>query len=46
MQRVGGDCQAPWDWDVIVRPSFGLDSQGLRLRIRCQQTRVLRDAVR
>jgi len=46
MQRVGEDCQAPWNREVIVRPSFGLDSHGPRLRMKYQQRRVLRDAVR
>ena len=46
MQRMGGDCQAPRDWEVIVRPWFGLDAHGPRLRMKCQQGRVLRDAVR
>jgi len=46
MQRVGEDYQAPWHWDVIVRPSIGLDSHGPRLRMKYQQRRVLCDAVR
>jgi len=45
MQRMGGDCQAPWNWEVIVRLSFGLDSHGPRLRMKCQQA-LVRDAVR
>lgn len=45
MQRIGGDFQAPWDWEVIVRPSFGPGSRGPRLRMQCLQGRILRDAM-
>jgi hypothetical protein len=46
MQPMRGDCQAPWSWELVARPSFGLDSREPRLRMKCQQGRVLRDAVR
>jgi len=45
MQRVREDCQALWNWEVIIRPSFGLNSHGPRLRMKYQQGRVLCDAV-
>ena len=46
MQRVGEDYQASWNGEVIVGPSFGLDSHGPRLRMKYQQGRVMRYAVR
>ena len=47
MKRVGEDYQAPWNGEVTVGPSFGLDSHGgPRLRMKYQQGRVLRDAMR
>jgi hypothetical protein len=46
MQRTRSDCQAPWNREVTVRPSLGLDSHGPRLRMKNQQERVLHDAMR